>query len=204
MGGPEAIRGFSIQLSFALLRATDPEEQWEYMTIEPPGWDSVDILFEHRHRKVAVQVKTTERVFRKSEVQYWAKSLEESAIADEYELVLFGPVTEAVAIARQIGRVRVPIPQAVDIAALTERACRRVERFFRGVIDPSVETDPVVHALLQRLQSLAISGIRLSRSHFDTLVRVWMREPDSKADHFFSLPIRKQHSFHEPLSRPLV
>lgn len=61
MGGPEAIRGISIQLLFALLRATDPEEQWEYMTIEPPGYDSVDVVFERADKKLAIQVKSTDR-----------------------------------------------------------------------------------------------------------------------------------------------
>ena len=191
MGGREAIRGFSVQFLFALIRATDPEERWEYMTIEHPGSESVDVLFEYSGRKLAVQVKSTERVFRKSEVQYWAESLERSSTADEYELALFGPVTEAVATARQIGRVRIPIPQGLDLAALTERACRRLERFLGDDLAPGIETELVAHAILQKLQSLAISGVRLSRSHFETLIRVWMSGPDSDADRFFSSPIRE-------------
>lgn len=191
MGGPEAIRGFSVQLLFALLRATDPEEQWEYMTIEPPGLDSVDVLFEYGEKKLSIQIKSTERVFRKSDVHHWAKLLEQSSSANEYQLALFGPVTEGAATSRQVGRVRVLTPQAVDMAALTERACRRLERFFSEDLPVGVETELIVQGLLHRLQSLAISGIRLSRSHFETLVRVWVSGPDDKADRLFSFPIRK-------------
>ena len=94
----------------------------------------VDILWKYADRATAVQVKSTEGVFSKSDVERWAADLAASKQADDYELVLVGtPTSGAVPKDRLIGRVRVPPPLPLNPEALHKQAAFGVTRFLECI-----------------------------------------------------------------------
>jgi len=179
------------QFLVALIRALDETDPWRFMTIEGHGIDQVDILWEYSSHSLAVQVKSTERVFQKSTVRTWAADLEQSHVADNYELVLVGPITDGVARTRRVGKVRIPTPQPMDLNGLVERACYRLRHALRDVVNIDAHVETVMFSVLQRLQHLAVRGVRISRSHFESLLRAWVLHVDDEQDsEYFSTPIR--------------
>ena len=76
-GGQLAVRGFLVQTLIALLDALDEERTWTTVTLEPNiDSEKVDILWEFRDGRKAVQVKSSHNPFNKSDVERWASDLE--------------------------------------------------------------------------------------------------------------------------------
>lgn len=132
-GGPVAIRGFLVQTLIGLLEALDDKRAWNSVTLEPDvDSEKVDILWEYPDgTKKAVQVKSSQNPFVETKVETWAADLEAWQQADEYELVLVGIVTPAVAKLHSIGKVAVPAPKTLDIPALKEQAAQKLNHFLK-------------------------------------------------------------------------
>jgi hypothetical protein len=110
-GGQTAIRGYPVQTLIGLLEALDDRRAWVSVTLEPSvDSEKVDILWEYGNgKKKAVQVKSSQNPFSKSDVEHWARKLEKWLEANEYEMVLVGtPGSPSVAKKRSVGKVAVP------------------------------------------------------------------------------------------------
>ena len=131
-GGPVAIRGYLVQTFAALLDALDADTDWLTVTLEPNHVsEKIDILWQYPGRTKAVQVKSSINPFEDADVKQWARDLETSRDADEYELRLVGtPSKPAVARARSLGKVGVPSPQPLDLTDFKQRAAHMLERFL--------------------------------------------------------------------------
>jgi len=180
-GGQLAVRGFLVQTLIALLDALDEERTWTTVTLEPNiDSEKVDILWEFSDGRKAVQVKSSQNPFNKSDVERWASELESWRQADEYELLLVGtPGSPSVAHLRRVGNVTVPPARNLDLRAFTEQAAQRLDRFLQNNNLPSGDADyreMLAGALTDRLVTLSTEGRRLTRSELVQLLSSWTRD----------------------------
>lgn len=179
MGGREAIRGFAIQTLLAVLEALDAKHSdWTSVIIEPDsGNDKVDILWEHTGRKRAQQVKSSQNQMGKGDVEGWCKDLKESKAADEYEILLAGPIAQSVIDDQPFHGVRVPTPQALDTLALMEQGSNRLDAYLtdKGIpgVPFAVRAD-IIDLLTNKIMDGAISGRKHTREQFDGMLLQWV------------------------------
>ena len=179
MGGREAIRGFSIQTLVVVLDALAPgNAHWTAVTLEPDsGNDKVDILWEFPGRSRAQQVKSSQNQISKSAVEEWANDLKRSRGADEYELILAGPVAQSVIEGSPFDGVVVPTPLAVDTLALLERAATKLDFYLtaKGMLPiPLVVRESVIAIVAANISDGAIRGQRVSRDEFEGWILRWV------------------------------
>ncbi|MCY2992444.1 MAG: toll/interleukin-1 receptor domain-containing protein [Planctomycetota bacterium] len=178
-GGSVAIRGFLVQTLIGLLEALDDKRAWNSVTLEPDvDSEKVDILWEYPDgTKKAVQVKSSQNPFVETKVETWAADLEAWQQADEYELVLVGIVTPAVAKLHRIGKVAVPAPKTLDILALKEQAAQKLNHFLKQRRLPHGDPDHLemlVGSLVDRLETFSTDGTPLKREALITKLRTWL------------------------------
>ncbi len=141
-GGPVAIRGYLVQTLVVLLEALDGED-WISVTLEPDHIsEKIDILWRYKDTTKAVQVKSSVNPFTDTAVKGWARDLEASRDADEYQLILVGtPSKPAVAKARCLGKVAVPAPKNLDLIAFRQQAAHLLDRFIAAEALPTGGAD---------------------------------------------------------------
>jgi hypothetical protein len=179
MGGREAIRGFSIQTLVVVLESLeDAASQWIAVTLEPDSSnDKVDILWEFQDRRRAQQVKSSQNQISKASVETWAKALKASQSANEYEVVLAGPVAQAVIDDAPFDGVEVPLPLALDTLALLERAVTKVDRYLtaKNIMPVPLSVREILVSLVAaQLTEGAIKGRRFTREEFDGWLLRWI------------------------------
>ena len=177
-GGQTAIRGYLVQTLIALLDALDDERPWTSVTLEPNvDSDKVDILWRYRDGTKAVQVKSSQNPFRKTNIQSWARDLEAWKKADEYELVLVGQHgSPAVAKIRHVGNVSVPPAKNLDLVAFLEQAAYRLERFLEKHGLPtgkSQNRELLAEALAARLATYSTKGRAVRRATLVKQLQEW-------------------------------
>ncbi|MCV3211092.1 hypothetical protein OHD62_30990 [Mesorhizobium sp. YC-39] len=179
MGGREAIRGFSIQTLAVVLDALNPKNDgWSAVTIEPDtDNDKVDILWEFPDLKRAQQVKSSQNQIGKAAVESWCSDLKASKSANEYQLILAGPIAQAVIDEAPFDGVSVPTPLAIDTVALIEQAITKLDRYLQsqgieGV--PLSVRESLVTLVAGNLIDGAISGRRFTRDEFDGQLQRWI------------------------------
>jgi hypothetical protein len=178
-GGPWAIRGFLVQTLIALLEALKDDPPWTSVTLEPDlASEKVDILWAYRDGTTkAVQVKSSQNPFSKTEVEQWAADLQKSKAADGYELMLVGPAPPAVAKLGRVGDVLVPTPKNLDLPAFKSEAAHQLHGLLPKLGLPARtagQLDDLVSLLLENLASGSVDRQTLSREGLAELLRRWI------------------------------
>ncbi|QDU59873.1 Regulatory protein AfsR [Planctomycetes bacterium Pan216] len=185
MSGQAGVRGYLLQALICVLDCLDETHDWSAVAIEPHDEaEKIDILWEYPGFRKVVQVKSSKNQINLASVRSWAEDLEASATADEYELRLIGPCSQAVCETRSHGRVWVPVPQSLDIKALSQQAAHRLDGFLTRIGNthrPSpVVREILVDAMSNRLGLLSTTGETISRADFEVMVKLWVREIQPK------------------------
>lgn len=172
MGGREAIRGFSIQTFVVVLDALSNGNDWSEVQLEPDSAnDKVDILWKYPDgRKRAQQVKSSKNQITKGDAVRWCAELAAEKVADEYQLILSGPIAQAVLDDQPFSNVAVPIPLSLDTIALMEQACTKIDVYLEGkgiTRLPHSIREAIVNVVSARLTDGALNGKWFSRDEFD-------------------------------------
>ena len=180
-GGSLAIRGYLVQTVVALLEALDTDKDWLSVTLEPDHVsEKIDILWQYPGKVKAVQVKSSVNPFEDAAVKGWARDLEASRDADEYQLILVGtPSKPAVAKARYLGKVAVPAPKNLDLTAFRQQTAHLLDRFMAAEAIPTGGADcreMLADALVGKLTTLAAKAQPFSRSELIALLKTWIAE----------------------------
>lgn len=171
MGGREAIRGFSIQTFVVVLDALRDDNEWSEVQLEPDSAnDKVDILWKYPSgRKRAQQVKSSKNQITKGDAVKWCAELAAEMAADEYQLILSGPVAKAVLDDQPFSSVTVPTPLSLDTIALMEQGCTKIDIYLeaRGITRlPHSIREAIVNVVSARLTDGALRGRWFSRDEF--------------------------------------
>jgi hydrogenase maturation protease len=181
----------------ALLEALEADRDWTSVTLEPDHVSKkIDILWQYPGKTKAVQVKSSINPFEDAEVKQWARDLEESRAADEYELILVGtPSKPAVAKARRLGKVAVPAPRNLDLTAFTRQSAQLLDCFM--VANSLVAGNPyhremLARALAGELMTLATRARPFTRDELIDLLKLWITQApkDIPAFPIFECPPR--------------
>lgn len=180
MGGREALRGFAIQTLSVLLDAlTAADDDWETVTIEPESAnDKVDVLWKFTGGgSKAQQVKSSQNQISKAMAQSWARDLKASRSADEYQLILAGPVAQTVINQRNFEGVDVPPPLALDTLALLDQAVTKIDRYMgqQGVGPlPLILRESLVILVAGKLIDGAVVGRTFNKQEIDGWMMRWI------------------------------
>jgi hypothetical protein len=179
-GGPMAIRGYLVQTLVALLDALG-DQTWVAITLEPEHKsEKIDLLWQYPGRTKAVQVKSSINPFEDADVKRWARDLEASKGADEYELILVGTASKpAVAKARCLGKVRVSAPENLNLTVFRQRAAHLLDLFMaaEGLATAGPHyREMLADALVGNLATLATKAHRLARGELVELLKTWITE----------------------------
>jgi hypothetical protein len=187
-GGAIAIRGLLVQTIVALLDITKAEPPFTEITLEPMvGEDQFDFLWQDGHGSHAVQVKSTENIFRKANVESWAKKLQKARTHESCRLVLVGKIHPDLAKLTFVDAVAVETKN-LNLDDLVEQAAHRVAVFLEDeklAAGTAKEREMVVHALESKLQHHSTNARPISRDDFVKLLRQWIGsvpKPDAKID----------------------
>lgn len=171
-----------MQTLIALLNTLEVNRDWLSVTLEPQvASEKVDILLQYPDRTEAIQVKSSENPFGKTDVQRWARDLEAWHVADVYKLILVGPGSSSIAKINQVGKVAVPSPINLDLRGLREQAAHRLHRFLESQGLPLESADrltDLVALLADDLSSRAVAGQTLTREGLSELLSGWMRRTE--------------------------
>lgn len=180
MNGRSGTRGYLLQAISCLLEALDNDNNWESFTIEPDQEsEKVDIIWNYSEpkEKKAVQIKSSQNQISKSQVKLWAKELEDSEVADSYQLILIGPASQSVIKLKNIGKVEIPIPKVLDVMGLIEQAAHRLDKYLenRGTskLPPTIR-ELLINAFVSKLEAYSTAGIPITRAEFSDLLNNWL------------------------------
>jgi len=119
-------------------------------------------------------VKSSHRQFNKADVVEHANALQESVVADEYELILLGPCSQAVVELGSVGKVRIPVPKNLDLQGLIEQAAHKLDKFYEARdynFVSAQERELLTHHLVSRLEAYSSFSFRITRSFFEELLQ---------------------------------
>ena len=175
-----AIRGYLVQTLITLLDALR-DTTWVSVTLETDHvLEKIDIFWQYEDRTKAVQVKSSETPFKDADVKGWARGLEASKDADEYELILVGtPSKPTVSMARRLGKVAVPAPKTFDVTNLRQQAAYILERFLsaKALATGGVDyREMLANALTGKLETLAAKAHVLTHGELVAIIKTWIAE----------------------------
>lgn len=179
MSGKSGMRGYLLQAVVTLLSALQHSSKWDYVSLEPVNEsEKVDIAWYFPDNIIKfTQVKSSQNQINLPNVKEWAKDLENSLDAHEYELILIGPCSKEVASLEKLGKVSVPIPKPLDIDGLIEQAAHRLDRYIEIRRLPKVQSftrELIVHALIAKLENYSVFDSKMSRKDFCNLLDEWI------------------------------
>lgn len=176
-GGAIAIRGLLVQTLIALLKITNSDPPFEEITLEPNvGNDQFDFLWKNAEGFHATQVKSTQNMFTKAEVETWAKKLEDAHTTEACTLMLVGNIHPNLAKLEPIGKVALE-QKPLDFDGLIAEAAHRLAEFMEraeleaGSAEHRIRT---VHTLESKLLHLSTDATVLTRDAFIALLRKWI------------------------------
>lgn len=177
-GGAVAIRGFLVQALIALLDVASREPSFSEIMLEPKvGDDQFDFLWKNANGAHATQVKSTENVFSKADVEAWAKKLEKAHTDEICTLMLVGNIHPTLAKLKVIGSVSLK-QKPLDLDGLLAEAGQRLAEFMEREGLPggkATERGMIVHAIASKLLHLSTDATVLTRGAFVTLLSQWVR-----------------------------
>ena len=175
MSGQSGMRGYLIQSIIAVLNSiNDPD--WESITIEPDiGNDKVDILWKYPNNVTKVsQVKSSQNQITAGLATTWCEELEQNVAASEYELILIGPVNKDITGETQIGQVKIPIPQILNLTALINHASNELDKFlesFSVTKLPPFAREIIIESLISKYSGFSTEGVEITREEFLKTIR---------------------------------
>lgn len=185
MSGQAAIRGFILQTIVCILDAIDLDNNWTELSLEPDlPLEKVDILFFYNKIQKVIQVKSSQNQISQSLVTEWTNDLKRSIQADEYILLLIGPVSQSVINKKEINGVQIPLPKVLDILALIEQAAHKLDKYLlsRGFLPvPAFIREEFISVLITKFEVFSTAGKTIARSDFDQLIQNWIIEIYPKA-----------------------
>ena len=189
--GALAIRGYLAQIVVTLLEALESGQDWKSVTLEPDQVsDKIDIFWHYPDKIKAVQVKSSIQPFQRTTVQRWARELQASIAADEYELILVGTVaTPQFAKGLKIDKVMVPAAMVFDLTTFRQRVAHLLDYFMASQSLPSGNAnyrEMLADALVGKLATLAVSSQSLTREGLVALLKKWITLPP---DDFSVFPV---------------
>ena len=138
--------------------------------------EKVDIAWFYPHKKRVIQVKSSQNQISKSHAEQWAREFQNSIQADEYELVLMGPCSQAVIDLKHIGSVKIPPPKNNDVRGLLEQASHKLDLYFEaeGYHSTSAsERELIVANLVLWLEEYSTMSLQISSAKLDNLIHQW-------------------------------
>lgn len=180
MSGQTGGRGYLVQAVVSVLDALADDHDWVSVAVDPNvAMDKVDILWQYPKRSKVVQVKSSQNQINVPHVKTWATELENSIVADEYEIRLIGPVSDEVPKLGEHGKVKIPTPQFLDLHALRWQAAHQLHRYTgsKKLTSPSASIlELMVDGLVTRFSTFAAKGKQFDRAEFDKLLLTWINE----------------------------
>lgn len=179
MGGSDGLRGYMVQTMILLLDAVNGRDDWIAITPEPEHVsEKFDLLWELEvGRSKATQVKSSRNRINLSDAKEWANSLKSKGGADEFELVLVGPVSEQLASTTDLDGVRVPTPKNWDPGGMLKQAAHGIDEFRdrRGWVPlrPPARL-AIAESLAVSLSWDSIRSHRLTREDFEKRLVEWV------------------------------
>lgn len=133
MSGQSGIRGYLIQTIITVLNSL-ADDEWNSIIVEPDiGNDKVDILWEYSDRQKVSQVKSSQNQITLGMATGWCQELEANVPeANEYELLLIGPINKDITTNPKIGEVSIPIPQPLNVNSLINQASNELDKFLES------------------------------------------------------------------------
>jgi hypothetical protein len=180
MNGRASARGYLLQAIICLLDALQNDSRWESLSLEPHlDSEKVDIVWYYPESdEVRVtQVKSSQNQINIPHAKRWAKELEDSIQATNYELILIGPCSQGVIDLAKVGRVNVPVPRVLDVKSLIEQAAHRLGGYLedQGMSRVSaVAREVLVNAVITKLETYSTAGKTISREDFNRLLGDWI------------------------------
>lgn len=176
-GGAIATRGLLAQTLIALLDITRSSPPFTEITLEPMvGNDQFDFLWKNPAGSHATQVKSTEVMFTKADVELWAKKLESARTNETCTLVLVGHIAPGLVKVNKVGKVLLK-QKPLDLDGLIAEAAQRLGEFMEseGLDDGKAsERIKVAHAIESKLLHLSTNAKALTRQEFIALLREWI------------------------------
>lgn len=185
MNGQDGNRGYLVQALIAVLRSLS-DMSWISVAIEPNNTsEKVDIRWETDSQVRVVQVKSSRNQISKAQVTTWATELKQSCTADEYRLILVGPVSQSVIKMGSCNGVVIPSPKNLDLAGLLNEAAHLLGRFLTNESIPehtSQHRELMVAALITELSHLSTTGSVLNRKQLVDMLKVWVRSIEDPSE----------------------
>lgn len=178
MSGAASLRGYLLQTIICLFDVLEiNDKKWKSVVIEPKLMsEKVDIAWLYPRKKRVIQVKSSQNQISKSLVERWAHEFQTSIQADEYELVLMGPCSQAVIDLKHVGSVKIPPPKNNDVRGLLEQASHKLDLYFEAEGHHSTsasERELIVANLVLRLEEYSTMSLEISSTKIDNLIRQW-------------------------------
>lgn len=178
MNGAASLRGYLLQTIICLFDVLElNDKKWKSVVIEPKLMsEKVDIAWFYPRKKRVIQVKSSQNQISKSLVEQWAREFQNSIQADEYELVLMGPCSQAVINSKHIGSVKIPPPKNNDVRGLLEQASHKLDLYFEAKGHHSTlasERELIVANLVLRLEEYSTMSLQIPSAKIDNLIHQW-------------------------------
>lgn len=167
-GGSSATKGFLLQALVCILEALD-DEKWQSITVEPKlDTEKVDIVWNFGNTKKVVQVKSSINQIGISNISQWAVELEQSITADEYQLILLGPISQSAVNIKPVGKVSIPTPKNNDEKALFEQAAFKLDKFLenQNLTVTASAKELIVKTLATDFLCFAIKSTEINKEQF--------------------------------------
>jgi hypothetical protein len=184
MSGQSGIRGYLIQTIITILNSL-ADEEWASISVEPNiGKDKVDILWNYAARVKVSQVKSSQNQITLGMTKKWCQELEDSISADEYELLLIGPIGADITQNEKIGKVVVPTPQVLNIKSLINQASNELDKFLeRSSVSkiPVFARELMIESLVTKFTEFSTEGKKITKKDFIQQIKqiLFLILPDS-------------------------
>lgn len=188
MGGRDGLRGYMAQGLICVLDALNGRVEWQAVTPEPEDVsEKFDLLWQmSASRRKATQVKSSTLQIAMPSVELWCQELRKGAPADEYELVLVGPVSGGVAQCRELNGVRVPVPKSWDPDGMLAQAAHGIDLLQERKGLPSsratVRLD-IAQKLVTGVMWDTVKATTLTRDDLESRIMSWMSDLERRAEY---------------------
>lgn len=198
MGGQESIRGYLVQTIICVLDAFNEENNWNAVVLEPDvESEKVDIIWYYSNptKCIVDQVKSSKNQISIPQIKRWSKDLEDSIDADEYNVILIGPVSNGVSKTRKQGNVVLKIKN-LDLDGLINEAANKLGSYMENKDYKPLASnikEIVIKSLVTQFEIYSTKGKEISREEFDEVLFKWISEiaPESIKKKIFDILIEK-------------
>lgn len=198
MGGQEGLRGYLLQTIICVLDAFNEDNNWDALALEPNvDSEKVDIIWYYSDpiKTIIDQVKSSKNQISIPQIKNWSKELEVSIDANEYNLMIIGPVSIEVAKTEKQGNVILK-KKTLDIDGLFSEAAQKlgiyIEKKDYKPLTSSIK-EIIIKSLVTQFEIYSTNGKEISRDDFDRILFKWISDiaPESIKKKIFDILIDK-------------